>query len=370
MMSFSIVFFITLFLFGLCNTGLHAAPLESGFALAPSVTASPAEKAAAYNEARLRVVNAAGKYERTPYRYGGLDRRGLDCSGLVYVSFQDALGVSVPRNSWGLYSWVERIQIQDARPGDLVFFATGGSGTVSHVGIFVGDRRFIHSASDGPSTGVIYSSLDESYWSRTYVGAGRALPSAETSGSAAHNPGTSNTRNKSNEKSPESDSERERKFLFGFAAAPTLNIEGAIFRGITGQFRMGVVVKSPGYPTILGMELRPEWDGAYGVLRLPLTLSWGVNDMFHFFAGPAFSYVNSTLSIDSKNRQHTGETGWIGMAGVTVVPFAFKVNSGHLSPYAELVWRPSFDRSDKRNFVDNFYESINFCTGLRYTWRK
>lgn len=155
---------------------LDAAPLEGGFDLAPQASASPTEKDAAYREARARLLAAAGKYERTPYRYGGMDRRGLDCSGFVFLSFSDALGISVPRNAESLYSWVEKIPIDKAQPGDLVFFRTTGSGKISHVGILTGKGRFIHSASSGPKTGVIYSRLDEKYWARTYAGAGRALP--------------------------------------------------------------------------------------------------------------------------------------------------------------------------------------------------
>jgi len=161
---------------------LVAAPLEGDFALAPTASASPAEKDAAYQEARSRLIAAARKYERTPYRYGGVDRRGLDCSGLVFRSFLDALGISVPRKADSLYSWVEKISINNAQPGDLVFFRTTKTNKITHVGILIGDGRFIHSVSEGPVTGVLYSRLKEKYWSRTYAGAGRALPATGTSG--------------------------------------------------------------------------------------------------------------------------------------------------------------------------------------------
>jgi len=165
-----------------CAGHLGAAPLESGFALAPNASASAAEKAAAYQEARSRVLIAADTYIRTPYRHGGVTRNGLDCSGLVFLSFQDALEIAVPRRASNLYSWVNKIPIEEAQPGDLVFFRTTGTSRITHVGIFTGDMHFIHSASRGPVTGVIYSSLEERYWSRTYAGAGRVLPEAEKGG--------------------------------------------------------------------------------------------------------------------------------------------------------------------------------------------
>ena len=126
-------------------------------------------------EARLKLLSAANSYLGTPYRYAGFDRRGLDCSGLVFVSFMEAFDYRTPRSSSSIYDWTEKIDAAELQPGDLVFFVTAGS-RVSHVGIYAGDGWFIHSASQGPHTGVIYSHLDEAYWKRTYTGAGRALP--------------------------------------------------------------------------------------------------------------------------------------------------------------------------------------------------
>jgi probable lipoprotein NlpC len=169
------LFSIMIFLSG----GLYAAPLESDFAAAPQATAGPLEKAAAYREARFRVIADSCKYLRSPYRFGGADRNGFDCSGFVYRSFHDALGVSVSRDSQSLYLWVERVGIEEALPGDLVFFRTTSKGNISHVGIYLGDGQFIHSASVGRVTGVIYSNLNEPYWARTFAGAGRALPAVD-----------------------------------------------------------------------------------------------------------------------------------------------------------------------------------------------
>jgi probable lipoprotein NlpC len=129
-------------------------------------------------EARDKLLEAAGAYLGTPYRYTGVDRRGLDCSGLVYLSFRDALNYPTPRTSESIYLWAEKIDAAQLQRGDLVFFITAGT-RISHVGIYAGDDWFIHSASSGPRTGVIYSRLDESYWRDRYVGAGRAVPPKE-----------------------------------------------------------------------------------------------------------------------------------------------------------------------------------------------
>jgi len=126
-------------------------------------------------EARRKLLATAESCLGIPYRYGGIDRRGLDCSAFVYLSFREAFQYSIPRTSEAIYNWAQKIETSELQPGDLVFFVTAGS-RISHVGIYVGGGRFIHSASHGPRTGVIYSRLNESYWARTYRGAARALP--------------------------------------------------------------------------------------------------------------------------------------------------------------------------------------------------
>jgi len=352
-----ISFIIMLFFYAVF---LPAAPLDNGFALAPPALASPVERAAAFREARLQVLAAAGKYEHTPYRYGGLDRRGLDCSGLVYVSFHDALGVDVPRNTWGLYSWVEKIPMENVNPGDLVFFKTSGNGSVSHVGIFVGDRRFIHAVSEGPVTGVMYSSLDERYWARTYTGAGRALPEVDINSNAGNKmPATAKNKKESN-------------ILMGFAAAPTWNTFSAndnVIRGIAGQFRLGAAVKPFGQPMVFGVEVRPEWDRVLGVFRLPLTLSWGVSDKLRFFAGPVVSFGDAALTVSGESRQYTGGTSWFGAAGITIAPFAIKIGRNELSPYGELAWQSYLSNNTHENLAADFAAGFRFSTGLRYTWK-
>ena len=334
---------------------LAAAPLEGGFALAPKATASPIEKDAAYHEARTQLLAAAGNYERTPYRYGGMDRRGLDCSGLVFVSFQEALGISVPRNTEGLYSWVEKISIDNAQPGDLLFFRTTKTNKISHVGILVGNGRFIHSASEGPITGVIYSGLDENYWSRTYAGAGRALPATGISDSPDRENDVKISQN-------ENVNKNEKGFLIGFAAAPTWNTyftNGNVISGATGQIRFGAVVRPFGRQMIFGAELRAEWDSALGVFRLPLTFSWGLSDRLRIFTGLVLSFGDAAMDES---------LSWLGAVGLTIAPFAFKTARTDLAPYAELAWQSYFKNGPDSNIGADFAAGLRFSTGLRLTW--
>ena len=115
---------------------------------------------------RLAFVTHALNYLGTPYRYGGRTSKGMDCSGLVYRTGADVLTLQMPRRSDAIAEYAKRITDEEIQTGDLLFFNTAGG--ISHVGIYIGAGKFIHSASDGPSTGVIISSIQDSYWKKTY----------------------------------------------------------------------------------------------------------------------------------------------------------------------------------------------------------
>lgn len=119
-----------------------------------------------------RILETAARYLGTPYKYGGNSPGGFDCSGFVQYVLKSC-GYSVPRTAAAQQQMGKPVGEEDLQPGDLVFFACWGSG-VDHVGIYVGDNRFIHSSSPR-SGGVIYSSLHESFYARTYVGATRIV---------------------------------------------------------------------------------------------------------------------------------------------------------------------------------------------------
>jgi cell wall-associated NlpC family hydrolase len=116
-----------------------------------------------------------------PYRYGGTSPRGFDCSGLVYYAYSK-VGIDAPRSTAEQYRQARRIQVSQLQPGDLIFFKISGN-RVSHVGIYAGNDRFIHSPSSGKS--VAYASLKNPYWRARLAGAGR-LPDIFKN----HNPST------------------------------------------------------------------------------------------------------------------------------------------------------------------------------------
>ncbi|WP_228292337.1 C40 family peptidase [Candidatus Thiothrix anitrata] len=117
-----------------------------------------------------KVTWNAHKQQGKMYRWGGSSPiTGFDCSGLTQYSFKQGAGVSLPRTAAAQYQAAVKVPQQDARKGDLVFFATRGR-RVSHVGIYLGDDKFIHAPRTGKS---ITTSKLQGYWKQRLVGFGR-----------------------------------------------------------------------------------------------------------------------------------------------------------------------------------------------------
>lgn len=109
------------------------------------------------------------------YVYGGTTKEGFDCSGFTSYVFEQ-FDIKLSRSSKDQSKDGEQIKKEDLRPGDLVFFETGGAG-ISHVGIYLGDGEFVHAATTfkGKQGKVMKNKLSETYYAQNYVTAARIL---------------------------------------------------------------------------------------------------------------------------------------------------------------------------------------------------
>ena len=117
---------------------------------------------------RANLVETAQSYLGVPYLWGGTSSQGFDCSGLT-MSVYRLNGLRLPRTSRDQYDAGTPVSVDELRPGDLLFFATGGPDRVSHVGLYVGDGAFIHAPSRDKK--IRKEQLSQSYFQKTFMGA-------------------------------------------------------------------------------------------------------------------------------------------------------------------------------------------------------
>jgi cell wall-associated NlpC family hydrolase len=174
---------------------LWVSALSAVFALFQSSVAAAVESEAAQNNASASPIKRIEKNLRdmggkaidgaaeisslalsligVDYKFGGnTPEQGLDCSGFVRYVFQHATGISLPRTSREQATVGKSIERDELQPGDLVFFNTRRL-QFSHVGVYLGENRFVHSPSKGGAVEVV--EMDNSYWKKVFNGARRVI---------------------------------------------------------------------------------------------------------------------------------------------------------------------------------------------------
>ena len=119
------------------------------------------------------IVRFARNMMNKNYAYGGNDpSKGFDCSGLVYYAYKEA-GITIPRTSAAQYKKARKIDLKDAKEADVVFFSTYAPGA-THVGIYLGNGKFIHSPSEGKKVQMV--DMENPYWKNNFYGAASFFP--------------------------------------------------------------------------------------------------------------------------------------------------------------------------------------------------
>lgn len=337
---------------------------------------------------RERLIAEAKKYVGAPYVRGAVGPNAFDCSGLIYTTAHDSISFQLPRTVKAMYSFVKIVPNEKKEPGDLLFFKTTGDGTISHVGLYIGNGQFISALSDGPNTGVIVSSLRENYWKGKYVSCGKFLPEAglfENSGATATK--TSATTSKSStqntkkskpvSKTSGKDSKSSDSYMtysgegsfadhLAFAAYSTadwslftekkfmpnfrgLSTEGdAIYRG---------KMLSPG----LGLLLR--WNYGVKAFQMPVIASLYVGDYFRAYAGPMFSFGNcKTPDSDDSIKASI----FPGIIGVSFSLPSFTSGDFKVQIVQDICYTVYNNESNSAlSFLKSASSGLEFCTGVR-----
>ena len=149
------------------------------------------QKAAPENVAEA-LISEAREWIGTPYRYGGKEKGGADCSGFIMQVYKAVTGIPLPRTTQGQRDFCTEIKKDDLAAGDLIFFSSkAAGGKTAHVGMYLGNGTMIHASS---SRGVIESSINSSYYVKYYLSSGRvpgindAIPTAKSAASKPEEP--------------------------------------------------------------------------------------------------------------------------------------------------------------------------------------
>lgn len=258
---------------------------------------------------REKIIIEAKKYIGCPYVHGASGPDKFDCSGLVCYVTQKVTNIQLPRTVKAMYSSIKIIPDSQREPGDLVFFKTTNTGSISHVGIYVGNSQFISAVSDGPNTGIILSSLKENYWKTHYVSSGKFLPSADFV----------DTNFEDEQKIAANDSNYEGKSFFQrLLFNTTLTGDWALFtekrfmpnfRGLSTQANLVYKgnVLDPGF----GIMLR--WNYGVKAFQIPLIFSLGFGDYVRAYAGPVFTIGNCVLPDSNEDISSSIFPGIMGI---------------------------------------------------------
>ena len=144
------------------------APPATGTPTPPPVAAYPGAMTAEAAP-RTNIIETALSFRGVPYRYGGSDPHGFDCSGLVQYVFAQH-GIALPREVRDQYEIGDEVRLTDVQPGDLIFFETVSRGA-SHVGMAIGGNEFVHAPSSEGAVRI--ERFSSSYWASRVVGVRR-----------------------------------------------------------------------------------------------------------------------------------------------------------------------------------------------------
>lgn len=168
------LFIISILFLGLysCKSGKKSSSSKSNTSISKTKS-----KSSSGNAAVSKTIKTARTYHGTKYKYGGNDKKGIDCSGLMCQAYK-SVNIQLPRTSSAQSNYGKRVYQGQIKPGDLVFFATGSSNSkITHVGLVTEvsktkDIKFIHATT---KRGVCEDWLSQAYYKKAYIKANRVF---------------------------------------------------------------------------------------------------------------------------------------------------------------------------------------------------
>ena len=312
-----------------------------------------------------------------PYEYGAVGPDAFDCSGLIYYCSSKAIKVQLPRTAKAIYNYARIIPDEKREIGDLLFFKTTGSSTISHIGVYIGNSQFISAISDGPNTGVIVSSLNQDYWKERYVSTGQFLPSGKEDGNSSgkleetpmiegfENEGMSARTGKSD--SPDSTPLTfEDKLLFDTSLYfdwSLLSPRQFVFRyrGIDA----GLHASYAGWKLNPGFGFFLRFNTGLDTFQIPVILSLSINDYIRMYAGPVFT-CNDVKLIDSDKEIKASI--FPGIIGLSLSTPKWKIGKVALQAVQDINYTV-YNKMDGAAlpFVESIAAGLVMYTGVRVT---
>ena len=333
---------------------------------------------------REKFVAESKKYVGCPYVYGATGPDSFDCSGLIYYVANQALGLQLPRTSKAMYSFCKVVPKEKMEEGDLLFFKTNNTASITHVGIYIGGSQFISAISDGPNSGVIISSLDQEYWKPKYVGCGQFLASGkDKSSSVKRNFDDEQSFNSSNSKTAKKSAQNSNTNFAGSSFynpdvdfLDSLTFDGIVacgwslfspnefmlkWRGLNFEtnVRISKWVLEPGF----GFGIR--YNYGINVVQIPLIFSATLNDYVRFYAGPVITFGNPKMISTEKE---ISSSFFPGILGVTFSTPSFSINKAKVQ-FIQDVSYTVFNNPDNAalSFVESAAAGFVMFTGIKVT---
>ena len=333
---------------------------------------------------REKFVAESKKYVGCPYVYGATGPDSFDCSGLIYYVANQALGLQLPRTSKAMYSFCKVVPKEKMEEGDLLFFKTNNTASITHVGIYIGGSQFISAISDGPNSGVIISSLDQEYWKPKYVGCGQFLASGkDKSSTVKRNFDDEQNFNSSDSKKAKKSAQNSNTNFAGSSFynpdvdfLDSLTFDGIVacgwslfspnefmlkWRGLNFEtnVRISKWVLEPGF----GFGIR--YNYGIDVVQIPLIFSATLNDYVRFYAGPVITFGNPKMISTEKE---ISSSFFPGILGVTFSTPSFSINKAKVQ-FIQDVSYTVFNNPDNAalSFIESASAGIVMFTGIKVT---